>query len=148
MTMALGLVCIQPQWTTAVDHIRAAMGFVKTDRQEVGKPRILTVDRPGRNKRRRQTRRLYKSFGYRDANSPKEQLDEYPPAVFLENYGKAHMTPIDTEHNRESGRDIKDQITGPGSTRVVNAVYHDGDQIEMHIPSPFVDSRLFCKDAF
>ncbi len=101
----------------------------------------------GTDRRRGQTRRKYLNFGYRKANDG-EQLDEYPPAVFLENYGEAHMRPIDAEHNRESGRDIKDQITEPGSTRVVNAVYHDGDQIEMHIPGSFVDSRLFCKDVF
>ncbi len=107
------------------------------------RPRIVTVDRDGAAKRRKKSKRFYLANGGRLAISG-QQLDEYPQAVFKENEGRAHIKPIDGSDNQGSGSAIGKFITGPIGTTRENALYKNGNQIEIVIP----DDRLYCRDAF
>ncbi len=142
----VGLVCISPANSESILHIQEAVAPDPggNPAQKLGRPRILTVHRPLKDSRRDSSIKLYKDKGLTLAIPGVEDLDEYPPAVFIENFGKGHVKPIDKFDNRRAGNDIKRYITGPGSTTVENAVHKDFDQVEIVTP----DSGLFCKDAF
>ncbi|WNZ26895.1 hypothetical protein HJG54_34265 [Leptolyngbya sp. NK1-12] len=93
------------------------------DAWSYGYPRILTIDR---NKQRLDQRRNESQTRYYDnpANPdprPGQDLDEYPPAMFVENYGRAHVRPINESQNRGAGAVIG-RLLEP---------YSDGDKVEI-----------------
>ena len=132
-----------------IKHIKEARSSIPTDFQSVRRPYILTVDRnkPGNrvaDNRGRQSIRRYLRNGGTPATS-EQDLDEYPPKVFLENRGRAHVKPIEFRDNRRAGNDIRLYITGLPGTTQANALYKDGDQVEIVVPNFY---GLFCRDAF
>ena len=162
LTFGVGLVCISPAAPQSIRHINIATTPDFSDtRQKTDWPRILTVDRvlPDDLDQRKVKRRSEQSKQrYRDDKSlPQREkgqhLDEYPPAVFLENLGvteaeredgegKAHVKPIDGGDNSRSGANIVNHITGPGGK--TNPIHKNGDQVEIVTP----DSGLSCPVAF
>ncbi|OKH21370.1 NucA/NucB deoxyribonuclease domain-containing protein, partial [Chroogloeocystis siderophila] len=77
--------------------------------QAKGRPRLVTIDRPGAGRRRQQSIKNYLSSGGTPAGR-NQDLDEYPQAVFLENGGNADVKPINRSDNRGSGSTIGQQI--------------------------------------
>jgi hypothetical protein len=92
--------------------------------------RLLTVDRPHRNSRRNQTLKNYETCP-RDRNGRSQDRDEYPPAVFRENNGTAHIKCIFTRDNQDSGNAFGKLLTfyqsRPG---VRNKKIKDGEVVE------------------
>lgn len=147
--MAVGLACISPINPQSILHIEEARSSMPTDFQPVRRPYILTVDRNKlgnsvADKRGRNSISFYKRNGGKRATF-KQDLDEYPPKVFLENRGRAHVKPIRFDDNRRAGNNIQKFITGLPGTTAKNATYKDGDQIEIVTPNLY---GLFCRDAF
>ncbi|GAA6622983.1 hypothetical protein [Scytonema sp. NUACC26] len=97
------------------------------DAQAKGFPRIVTIDRPNNEKRRRASLRRYRQSGGTPAR-PGQDLDEYPPAVFLENGGAASVRPVTLGDNRGTGTRIGNQINNYGST---NIKLNDGYKVEL-----------------
>jgi hypothetical protein len=105
------------------------IGRHTVDSWNYGYPRILTIDRYGQlggftSKEQRRTASINRYL--RDPNNPDynpqlEDLDEYPPAMFLENYGRAHVRPINSSQNRGAGSKMDFFLTH----------YKNGEQIEM-----------------
>lgn len=83
------------QYPEAASHIR--------DAQKKGKPSVLTVDRKGSSKRRRQSLRGVKTEEGKDR-------DEYPPAVTREGGKGASVRPIGSSDNRGAGSSMGGQI--------------------------------------
>ncbi len=147
--MAVGLACISPINPQSILHIEEARSSIPSDFQPVRREYILTVDRnkPGNSvatKRGRDSIRFYKNNGGKLATF-RQDLDEYPPKVFLENRGRAHVKPIKSGDNQRAGNDIQKFITGLPGTAANNATYKDGDQVEIVVPNFY---GLFCRDAF
>lgn len=84
-------------------------------------PRIVTIDRPGAGRRRRQSIKNYLDNGG-TVSSRGEDYDEYPQAVFSENAGNAHVRPINASDNRGSGASIGNQIRPYANGDVVEIV--------------------------
>lgn len=99
------------------------------DAWSYGYPRILTIDRFGRlggfsSKDQRSNAsitRYLRNPDNPDYNAQLEELDEYPPAMFLENRGTAHVRAINAAQNASAG------------TRMGNLLsqYRDGEQVEV-----------------
>lgn len=68
-------------------------------------PRLLEIDRPGAIQRRRDSTRNYAC-----PDPSILDLDEYPPALFKENEGTAHIKCIDYSDNRSAGWSFANQI--------------------------------------
>jgi filamentous hemagglutinin len=84
------------------------------DAQRAGKPRILTIDRPGADQRRKEALRGIPKV-------PGKQLDEYPPAMFKEGGTGAHVRPVDPSQNQGAGAWIASECRK----------YPDGFQVEI-----------------
>ncbi len=94
--------------------------------QGLGYARIVTVDRRGKNARRRSSIASYELNPINGLKQNREQqdYDEYPPAMFLENGGMAHVRPIDRSDNRGQGSTIGN-LARP---------FADGDMLELIVP--------------
>lgn len=68
-------------------------------------PRLLEIDRPGATQRRRDSTRNYQC-----PDPSIQDLDEYPPALFKENEGTAHIKCINNSDNRSAGWSFGNQI--------------------------------------
>jgi hypothetical protein len=92
--------------------------------------RLLTVDRPGRDGRRDRSTRNYESCGPNRNGDPQDR-DEFPPAVFEENNGTAHIKCVTRDDNQSSGRAFGKLLTlyqsRPG---VRNKKIKDGEVVE------------------
>lgn len=71
--------------------------------QRHGYPRVLTIDRRGAAERRK---RSLAGIPTR----PGKQRDEYPPAMSVENAGRAHVRLIDATDNARSGSSMGSQL--------------------------------------
>ncbi|MEQ1545726.1 hypothetical protein, partial [Methyloglobulus sp.] len=126
--MGLGLVCYDPFSTVqaqSTKHAVDALAGVKDIKGRQNKSRIVTIDRIGSVARGRRS-----TAGYPPAGLLK-QNDEFPPKVFKGIPELAHVRSILASDNLSFGNYIKSTITGPGSTPVVNALYKDGNQVEL-----------------
>lgn len=87
------------------------------DAQALGFPRILTIDRGNNATTRRQQSiaNYLRNGGKRVAG---KDLDEYPPAVFVENRGRADVRPVTFGDNRGAGAFMAGQLQGYGSTKI------------------------------
>ncbi|NJK64982.1 MAG: hypothetical protein HC921_21780 [Synechococcaceae cyanobacterium SM2_3_1] len=99
----------QSKYPQTAAHIRRAWAK--------GKPDILTIDRDNAA-----TRRASSTAGI-PLCPPGQDRDEYPPAMFLENYGSADVECIDLSDNRGSGSSIRHQAFQ----------YSDGTKIKIEI---------------
>lgn len=96
-------------------------------------PRLLTIDRPNASTRRSRSTYAYQTCP-RNASGLTQDRDEYPPAVFLQNEGNAHIKCISSRDNQQSGNSIGIQMRSyketPSSTayEIVN-----GNTIELVI---------------
>jgi hypothetical protein len=92
-------------------------------------PRVLTIDRFGRlggfaskeSRRNASISRYVNNTNNSLSNPQLEDYDEYAPAMFLENYGRASVKIINKSQNRGAGK----------KTDLLLASYRDGEQIEM-----------------
>jgi hypothetical protein len=93
------------------------------DAWSYGYPRILTIDRnqQRRDQRRKESQNRYLNNPDNPDQLPGQDLDEYPPAMFIENYGRAHVRPINEFQNRGAGAVIG-RLLKP---------YSDGDKVEI-----------------
>jgi Deoxyribonuclease NucA/NucB len=71
----------------------------------IGYPLLLTIDRPRATNRRRNS-----TNAYLPCLPGVQQLDEYPPAVILENAGSAHIKCIVSGDNLGAGQSLGTQI--------------------------------------
>jgi Deoxyribonuclease NucA/NucB len=67
----------------------------------------------------------------RNPNSPEynpqlKELDEYPPAMFLENYGKAHVRPINSSQNAGAGATMSGFLRPYGNGAQVEIITNYG----------------------
>lgn len=84
------------------EPIRAALKPRATGNPLRGRyPRLLTIDRDNGTTRRNRSTAPYAACPRR--NGQRQQLDEYPPAVFLENLGSAHIKCILGSDNQGAG---------------------------------------------
>lgn len=92
--------------------------------------RLLTVDRPHRNSRRNESIKNYETCP-RDRNGRSQDRDEYPPAVFRENNGTAHIKCIFNRDNQDSGNAFGSLLTNYQSRPGVrNKKIKDGEVVE------------------
>ncbi len=84
------------------------------DAQAAGKPRILTLDRPGAAARRMESLRGYPKV-------PGKDLDEYPPAMFKEGGRGADVRAVTSADNRGAGSSMSHQARP----------FADGQQVEL-----------------
>ncbi len=73
-------------------------------------PRFLTLDRRNAITRRGSSINAYQTCPL-NANGLTQDRDEYPPAVFLENAGNAHIKCISSRDNQQSGNSLRLQYT-------------------------------------
>lgn len=98
-------------------------------------PRLLTIDRATPNDIKKvDNRRTRSTNAYQCLNPRIQDKDEYPPALFAENLGSAHIKCISRSDNRGSGSSFVNQLirykVSPTSPPVVIA---NGDSIEFVI---------------
>ncbi|WNZ21573.1 hypothetical protein HJG54_00935 [Leptolyngbya sp. NK1-12] len=102
-----------PQITVPISRYPESAAHI-LDRQGVA-PDILTLDRALKGKdnpRRRQSIRNYKKDPSNPRTVGKQDYDEYPPAAFLENGGRANIRPIASSDNQGSGAFMQGQYNG------------------------------------
>jgi len=119
LTMGMGIIRYDPvKYPESSAHAAEAQGL--------GYARIVTVDRRGKNARRRSSIANYELNPINGLKQNREQqdYDEYPPAMFLENGGMAHVRPIDKSDNRGQGSTIG-HLARP---------FEDGDMLELIVP--------------
>lgn len=73
------------------------------DAQRLGYARLVTIDRPGADRRRYLSVKAYKDNSSNPRTTSGQDYDEYPPAMFLENRGAGHVRPIASGDNRAQG---------------------------------------------
>jgi hypothetical protein len=92
--------------------------------------RLLTVNRPGANRRRGQSTRNYKPCP-NNRNGDSQDRDEFPPTTFIENNGTGHIKCILSDDNQLSGNAFGKLLTfyqsRPG---VRNKKIKDGEVVE------------------
>lgn len=84
-------------------------------------PRVLTIDRPGADARRRQSIAKFDALvkqGVLPPAQPGQQKDEAPPAVFLENGGNASVRPITKNDNEGAGGNLRQQLGNYGPNNI------------------------------
>lgn len=112
------------------EPIRAALKPRATGNPLRGRyPRLLTIDRDNGTTRRNRSTAPYAACPRR--NGQRQQLDEYPPAVFLENLGSAHIKCILGSDNQGAGSTFGFQLRAYAEV-LGNPVYRldDGVTIE------------------
>lgn len=84
--------------------------------RSTGYPRLLTVDRNEEKRRYADLRRVLTLDGYKlcplNIRKQAQDRDEYPPAVFLESMGLAHIKCIERRDNQNSGSSFGNQLNG------------------------------------
>jgi Deoxyribonuclease NucA/NucB len=128
--MALGLACVNPvKYPESAAHIK--------DAQQVGFAKIVSPDRPGGDARRKQSTKNCKApLG--------KQCDEYPQAMFLENYGKASVKIISAGDNQGSGSTVS-LYARPYLDKTAQ---RPADNLEVIAEEPIALGNLYCKKRF
>lgn len=98
------------EWGEAVQHWEEA--------QRAGKPRFLTINRPGASANRAA------AIGGLKKQAPLD-LDEYPPAMFKEGGAGAHVRALDASSNRALGGYIQKMCRGLPDGAVVQILITD-----------------------
>jgi Deoxyribonuclease NucA/NucB len=94
-------------------------------------PRFLTLDRPNASTRRSRSVYAYQTCP-RNTSGLTQDRDEYPPAVFLENEGSAHIKCISSRDNQQAGNSLKLQFNSYKETSSSTAYQiADGKTIEL-----------------
>jgi Deoxyribonuclease NucA/NucB len=141
MRLGLGLMCFDHRkWPQSTDHVRRAQAGLPDIRGRKNSVRIVTRDSLGlAADARTKARRAVSLLGY-PSRGPLFDRDEYPPAMFIENGGKAHIQHMPKADNRASGGFLSKLMTP----------YKNTDQVEL--VDALIDSAaegpLFCRDAF
>jgi hypothetical protein len=141
--IGLGLICYDPFSVVqkqSTKHAIDALAGVPDAKGRVRKNRIVTIDRLGKTARNRLSVSGYPVISGYDR-------DEFPPAVFKENNGSAHIRSILLGDNRSFGGYLVGRITGSGGE--ANPLYKNGDQVELTVaPRVSGAGAFYCKDAW
>ena len=108
---------------------------------EIATARLLTIDRPGIKKRRADSLRglLSCPLFHTNPNNGKlqiDQRDEYPPAMFRENKGNAHLKCINGWDNGGSGKSFDLQISNYRAKPTSNPVALERDNVVEFVITP------------
>ena len=142
LNLAVGLMCYDHRrWPQSTTHVRRAQAGIPDSKGRRHPERIVTRDSKSPAAVERVKARTRLSLNPK-LYPPKSGLDrdEYPPKVFSENNGTAHIQYMNRNDNRQSGGYLGRLLTP----------YNDGDQIELVdalIDSP-LEGALFCRDAY
>ncbi|MEQ1544409.1 NucA/NucB deoxyribonuclease domain-containing protein [Methyloglobulus sp.] len=144
--IGLELVCYDPfsvAQKQSTKHAIDALAGVPDTKGRVHKNRIVTIDRLGTNARRYLSTKGYPKITGNDN-------DEYPPAIFKENNGSAHVRSILLNDNRSFGGYLGSVLSGTNALSPLYPLYKNGDQVELTVaPRSLVKGYpLYCKNAW